>query len=216
MTAGSNRSAFGVWRCAAALSSAIMLAPAVHGGVVITNSLEAWLASAGPNITHLDFVGLVPPVPVQFTTQYAQFGVSDSQDNDFVFASGSPDGWGLYGDNPLHGFGIDKSITLDLAGPIQSFAHSYHVGTGRHIQLLLGGVLQYELDLAYFSDGPGVAGVVSDLPFDRVKIWGKFWATGSPLETGKLDDIWFGTIPVPSGSLIFIMAGLRNRRRRAG
>jgi hypothetical protein len=162
------------------------------------NDKQGWLDAAGEHTT-IDFTGF--PEGTWITEQYAYLGTHFVDGADLIQETeiGYPqDGWGLIGfdeirvtfDEPIYSIGADfpGGARFDL----------YWQGVPIHFSPFFGG------------SGPGqFGGLVSDEPFDEVRIWDIDLAV-------FVDNLYFGPpIPAP-GSIVGVaaLALLARRRQR--
>jgi len=151
----------------------------------------------------MDFLGAEDLVQIPSDFYFDEFGVSFE----------GPPIWGLIDDLafPNDGvgfgaFGFEPFVDVRFDEPIRAFAAD-HPGTHR-FTLFLGEELVYETGLIGVG-GPGsFSGVISELPFDRVRI--------SDSDSFGVDDLRFGLVVPgpPVAALILALGGSGLRRRR--
>ena len=169
------------------------------GFVEFENDQAGWLAAAGVPTT-IDFV---LPESAFLTDQYEHLGVSFPQGNDVAFpwTGFLTDGWGVEGspftfgdmivqwDQPLYAIGCDFAGLLKL-------------------ELYSGDTLLYTSTILGVTGLGQFGGIVSTVPFDRVRIW-------DPSDNGfALDNIHFVSVPAPAVAALLALAGWTPRRRR--
>ena len=183
---------------AALAIAAIALSASAEAGFVQYGDKAAWLAAAGAPTT-IDFV---LPESAVLTDQYEYLGVSFPQGNDVVYPSPNfEDGWGAEGslftfgdmivqwDQPLYAIGCDFAGFLKL-------------------ELYDGDTLVFTSGWLGLSGLGQFGGIVSTVPFDRVRIW-------DPSDNlFALDNIHFVSVPAPAVAALLALAGWTPRRRR--
>jgi len=187
----------------------VLLSQVANAGVVEyrNDDRDDWFIDVGgtDNVSVVDFTGFDDFTPI--TDQWAHLGVNFSSSGFVVTSGPGPvlfpnDSWGANGEP-------DINITFDE--PMQWIATDFP------------GTLQFELysndtlfhtSQLFFPDGlaGGFGGIVSDVPFDSVRIF-------DPLDSiVAIDDLFFGPpIPVPGavGALapLAMLMCARSRRR---
>ena len=157
-----------------------------------------WESAVGGNFETIDFTGFPDLTPI--THQYADLGVHFTS---FAVISGPSnaypnDQWGIHGFNELFiEFDMDVQwVAIDFPGFVQ-------IEIWRNGQFV-------EASAGFGSGGHGFfGGIISDAPFDAVRIW-------SPAGGGvSLDDFHFGPpIPGPGVLAVLGIAAVGRRRRR--
>jgi hypothetical protein len=182
----------------------ICLASAANASVVVVSDFAAWQLTAGPYST-IDFTGY--PTNTFVTDQYSNLGVTFvDPDPNVVIAN-------AFSIFPQDGSGINGVCTIDMvfAAPITTVAF-HHPGVLFATLYSNGQAITASMGLP----GSGVnwfQGLVSDQPFDRVKLTGIISPVG-PCDDPVLDNLYFSTIPAPGGAgLVAALLLVRSRRR---
>lgn len=171
-----------------------LLAP-VRAEVTTTFNYSQWQSMVGDYST-IDFTGFADGIPI--SNQYTSLGVTFTGPS-FIFASvGFLDGWGLHGPSGLHLYFDQPQSWIAVHHAGNAFFKLYHqgnsVGTGAYNPV--GGIGSF-------------VGVTSTIDFDEVIIT-------KPAIDGThifVDDLHWG-VPSPGAIGLFLIAGLRSRRRR--
>jgi hypothetical protein len=190
-------------KAAVAAISLLAAAPALADFTVFNGpgSYDAWSSASG-TFTTIDFTGY--PQGTLITTQYDELGVTfTSSDPDFV----------LFGETvfPLDGVGLNGLSVVELTLSQPSHAFAYHHPGRQYLTLLWQG---NEIYSSPILGGSGVGffdGITSTLPFDQVRILRLPEPFGGVV---SIDNIYFSTVPGPSGAALLALAGLLGRGRR--
>ncbi len=194
----------------ALLMSSLALNGSASAGFVEYTNFAAWQSATAPYST-VDFVGL--PQNTHLSTEYADLGVIfDSIDIDLVYISSG----GLF---PQDGAGMDGLCEVDLYLLQPTYSMAWHFPGGLKAWFYSGSTLLFTSSNFGSSGTDWFAGVVSDVPFDKVVV--RDWLTpGGPgtcppgfINNVLVDNIYFSTIPGPSGVVMLLAAGLPLRRR---
>jgi hypothetical protein len=170
-----------------------------------STGLSAWSAASG-SFTTIDFTGY--PQGTLITTQYEELGVTfTSSDPDFV----------LFGETVFlsDGVGLNGLSVVELTFSQPSHAFAYHHPGRQYLMLFWQG---NEIYSSPILGGSGVGffdGLTSTLPFDQVRILRLPEPLGGNV---SIDNIYFSTVPGPSGAALLALAGLigPGRRRSQG
>jgi hypothetical protein len=167
------------------------------GSVTEYNDRASWEAAVGA-FTSIRFTEV--PVNVIVTDQYASYGATFTDGDDFSLASAAfiNDGTGLHG-SPTGSISITFAapqhwIAVDFPGDIQ-FA------------LLRAGEVVHTSGLFGVGGVGNFGGLVSTEPFDAVRLYDPF----DPVVV--IDDLHFG-VPAPGALMLLCVAALAPRRRR--
>jgi hypothetical protein len=190
--------------CAAA--SLVALASSASGAVVTTTSLETWTGWVAGPVTQLTFAD-VGPAPMLFTTQYAEFGVTATQGDDWIVQTSSWDNLGLGGKAPWEPG--DPTVDLAFSTPVNAFGVRYLNSV--QFDLYSGGSLVGGSGVFMSGVTLGFGGLYSDVAFDSIHI-----RRPNPSATVHLDDLYLPTIPSPASALILILGASSWRRRCCG
>lgn len=167
----------------------------------------AWEAQVGEWST-LDFTGLPSEEPIPEDLYAAEFGVTLTNGLIFsyTFESGFPlDGQGFAASQGSAGSSVD--VVFDT--PVHAFAADFP-GVIRFTLFFEDEVIAH-LPGPYGGGGAGrFAGLISDEPFDRVRVW--------DTDPFLVDDLRFGmVVPGPATALVLLPGlGLLGGRRRSG
>ena len=182
--------------------AAIIPAVPATAAVTVITSQPAWQSAMNAPTTQLTFQGIGPSGTV-FQNQYASFGITDPEPNDRIL--------NLLGRWVLQSFDTNPyTISLMFAGPIQSVGWTSQIN---QLATLYAGDQVVAANVFMPGDFTWpFAGLVSDVAFDRVVIEHP-GAPGSVV--AQVDDVWFATVPAPSGlALLFVSLVGATRRRR--
>jgi hypothetical protein len=164
-------------------------------------SYDAWSAASGP-FTTIDFTGY--PQGTLITDQYEEQGILfESSDADIVFFSSF-----LY---PTDGIGINGLVEVEMSFSDPIFSFGMHHPGARFVLAFNGDTLLWTSPIL---GGGGVgffSGFTSTLAVDRVLVLA---ATTAPDPPVFVDNIYFSTVPGPSGAALLALAGLLGRGRR--
>jgi hypothetical protein len=169
------------------------------GFTLFEGNFNAWSSAAGAHQT-IGFEGF--PVNTQITTQYLDMGVNFTPlDGPNVVQPFAPafflqDGYGIDGNG---------GVEMVFESPTYSVA-AHNPGTWR-FHLFVGNTLVYD---SGFVGGSGLnkfAGVVSTVPFDRVRL------VSFAGDDVYMDNLYFSTVPGPGGIAVLGLALIRRRRR---
>jgi hypothetical protein len=163
-------------------------------------SYDAWSAASGP-FTTIDFTGY--PQGTLITDQYEEQGILfESSDADIVWFSsiGFPqDGVGINGLVEVEMTFSDPIFSFGMHHPGLRFVLAYNGDTLLWTSPLLGGG-----GVGFFS------GFTSTGPVDRVLVLS---GSSAPVVSVHVDNIYFSTVPGPSGAALLGLAGLIGRGR---
>jgi hypothetical protein len=160
----------------------VILASSVYGDITYYKNNEAqWIADVG-EFTSVGFDDL-GRVAVVVTEQYADLGIHFTEGDEVAApAEGTEDGWRLR-DNP----GLTNYIIFEFDEP--QFWLGVDHGGGMACELYLDDVLIDEPHQFSFSGGFKFAGVVSDVGFNKVRLY-------DPVDGSvNVDNIHFGAPP---------------------
>ncbi len=188
--------------------STLIAAGVVAGGLVgpdlcaaytwYPQDFAGWQQAAGP-FTTIGFNDL--PHLTVVTDQYADLGVVVTSVFPTLITYGpggfAEDGWGL---NP------QGSLEFTFSTPM--YAVGGHVPGAPVMQLLMGSTV-VGLTPPALGSGPKFTGLVSDVPFDRVR----FIPPGSG-GNAFLDNLYFSTVPAPGCAGVLLFVAVKRRRRR--
>ena len=195
----------GLLGCAAA--SLVALASSASGAVVTTTSLETWTGWVAGPVTQLTFAD-VGPAPMLFTTQYAEFGVTATQGDDWVVPISTWDGLGLVGKS-LWEPG-DPTVALAFSSPVNAIGVRYISGVV--IDLFSGSdFIGTSGNLISGFPAIGFGGISSTAAFDSIVL--RYTVAGGAV---FLDDLYLPTIPSPASALILMLGASSSRRRCCG
>lgn len=185
---------------------AVLLLPASSLGALVQYSDEQAWKSATPGVTTIQFTEI--PLYSTVTDQYAALGVVFTPGDDFTFLNPSlwpSDGVGLKGG--INQFGSPLPIVMEFDCDRTSIGWRYPAVT--KFTLYADGVEVGASDSFFGFDPWSFAGVISDIPFDKVVM-------SSPLGgNNSMDTLFFGApVPGPAGSGVFVIAAFASRRRR--
>lgn len=184
-----------------ALALCLVLSSRVSASVTLYTNYASWSAASGP-FTTVTFNEV--PHPSILTNQYQDLGI--------LFTSADPDVAGFFSSASDQAAvnGLDV-IEISFAEPICAFAWLHPDGT--RIRLFSGNDLIYSSNYLGGSGWGWFTGVNSATAFDRIRL-NDFGAYGDHV---FVDNIYFSTIPAPSGAMLIGLAGLvggtRGRRR---
>jgi hypothetical protein len=185
---------------AIALTVGVPTGHASAGFTLFEGNFNAWSSAAGTHQT-IGFDGF--PLNTYITTQYLDMGVEfTSFGGPNVVRPFAPDVF--FQD----GYGIDGNDGVEVlfASPTYSVA-AHNPGSWR-FHLFVGNALVYD---SGFVGGSGLnkfAGVVSTVPFDRVRL------VSDPGDDVYMDNLYFSTVPGPGGLAVFLSALVARTRRR--
>jgi MYXO-CTERM domain-containing protein len=187
-----------MWLLSAA--AALSLGASASAAFTTYTAFANWQGAVGSQYTTLDFVF---PAPTILSTQYAGLGAIFPEEEEAALPLGvafPQDGWGVQG-APAG----DADIHIAFTSP-QQWIGAHYPG-GLMYQLLSGGTVIYNSPTHLTPGANGFFGIVSDVPFDEVRLI-------DPFGFVYVDNIYFGG-PVPSpGAMPLLAAALFGARRR--
>ncbi|MFO0829879.1 MAG: hypothetical protein U0572_17185 [Phycisphaerales bacterium] len=189
------------------ISAALLASGTAHAGfTLIKDDFNGWSGQAGA-FTTIGFNDL--PNNTFVTDQYSDLGVTFTDaDPDIVQSAG------LFSIYAQDGCGLNGVCLIEMTfdGPMQSVA--WHFPGVLFADVYFGSTLLYQSPIL---GNPGVnwfAGIISDVPFDRVKLrslppdqFGNCWAP-------HLDNVYYSSVPAPPVLALFGLAGVLAHSRR--
>jgi len=186
----------------------LIIATVIKGDVIeYDEDFEGWTSAIG-EFTFVGFTGFEDGEIL--TDQLSNLGIEFTDGDDIITQNdGFVDDWGLRDFDS----GLPEPDNIIIAFDEPVYAIGVDFQTSIQFELFYRGESTYvSNDFLVFGQGTEFTGLVSDEPFDELRIW-------DPSGGTYIDNFYFGPpIPAPGALTLFAVAALsaRLRRRRTG